>query len=116
MRPQAKTATLLALLLPALAPAAGATTPDALLEQWRAEAGASGQPFAAARGRQLFETTAVADRVGVDGVVNGVATAVRETSGRLRRLQNGLVRTYAVGVSFGAVALMVYFFLMAKVG
>lgn len=56
MRPQAKTATLLALLLPALAPAAGATTPDALLEQWRAEAGASGQPFAAARGRQLFET------------------------------------------------------------
>jgi NADH-quinone oxidoreductase subunit L len=72
--------------------------------------------FMGGPGRQLFDATAVADRAGVDGAVNGVATVVRETSGRMRRLQNGLVRTYAVGISFGAVALMVYFFLMAKVG
>ncbi len=72
--------------------------------------------FMGGPGRQLFDATAAADRIGVDGAVNGVATVVRETSGRMRRLQNGLVRSYAVGISFGAVALMVYFFLMAKVG
>lgn len=41
---------------PLFAPVAAATTPDALLEQWRAAAGAAAVPFAAARGRQLFET------------------------------------------------------------
>ena len=60
--------------------------------------------------------SALADRVGIDGAVNGVATGVRETSGTLRRLQNGLVRTYAVGIAIGAVLLMAYFLLMAKAG
>jgi mono/diheme cytochrome c family protein len=46
---------LLALALP-LASFAADTTPAALLEGWRAQAGA-GAAFSAARGRQLFERT-----------------------------------------------------------
>ena len=44
----------------------------------------------------------------IDGAVNGVATLVRDTGGRLRRVQTGLVRNYALGVVLGAVALLVY--------
>ena len=45
-----------------------------------------------------------------------MATLVRETSGLLRRLQNGLVRTYAAGIALGAGLLVAYFFVMAKAG
>jgi NADH-quinone oxidoreductase subunit L len=44
----------------------------------------------------------------IDGAVNGVATLVRDTGGRLRRVQTGLVRNYALGVVLGAVALIVF--------
>ena len=44
----------------------------------------------------------------IDGAVNGVATLVRDTGGRLRRVQTGLVRNYALGVVIGAVALIVF--------
>ena len=44
----------------------------------------------------------------IDGAVNGVATLVRDTGGRLRRVQTGLVRNYALGVVIGAVALLVF--------
>ncbi|HEY4396375.1 MAG TPA: NADH-quinone oxidoreductase subunit L, partial [Acidimicrobiia bacterium] len=44
----------------------------------------------------------------IDGAVNGVATLVRDTGGRLRRVQTGLVRNYALGVVLGAVALLVF--------
>jgi NADH-quinone oxidoreductase subunit L len=44
----------------------------------------------------------------IDGAVNGVAMLVRDTGGRLRRVQTGLVRNYALGVVLGAVALLVY--------
>ena len=44
----------------------------------------------------------------IDGAVNGVATLVRDSGTRLRRVQTGLVRNYALGVVLGAVALLVY--------
>jgi NADH-quinone oxidoreductase subunit L len=44
----------------------------------------------------------------IDGAVNGVATLVRDSGGRLRRVQTGLVRNYALGVVLGAVALLVF--------
>jgi NADH-quinone oxidoreductase subunit L len=50
----------------------------------------------------------------VDGAVNGVARIVRDTAARLRRVQTGLVRNYALGVVLGAVALLV--FLAARAG
>jgi NADH-quinone oxidoreductase subunit L len=49
----------------------------------------------------------------VDGAVNGVATLVRGAGGRLRRVQTGLVRNYALGVVVGAVALLVFLALRA---
>jgi len=44
----------------------------------------------------------------IDGAVNGVARVVRDTAGRLRRVQTGLVRNYALGVVLGAVGLLVF--------
>jgi NADH-quinone oxidoreductase subunit L len=46
----------------------------------------------------------------VDGTVNGVGTVVRATSGRLRRIQTGSVRTYAASLFLG-VALMLGWYL-----
>ena len=48
------------------------------------------------------------DRKGIDGAVNGVATAARAGSGGLRRLQTGLVRNYALGIALGTVLLLLY--------
>ncbi|HEV2930844.1 MAG TPA: NADH-quinone oxidoreductase subunit L, partial [Propionibacteriaceae bacterium] len=39
---------------------------------------------------------------GIDGTVNGTATAISGLSGRLRRLQNGFVRSYALTMTAGA--------------
>jgi NADH-quinone oxidoreductase subunit L len=44
----------------------------------------------------------------IDGAVNGVATLVRDAGIRLRRVQTGLVRNYALGVVIGAVALLIF--------
>jgi NADH-quinone oxidoreductase subunit L len=44
----------------------------------------------------------------VDGAVNGVATVVRATGDRLRRVQTGYVRNYALGVAAGAVLVLAY--------
>ncbi len=42
----------------------------------------------------------------IDGAVNGVGMAVRSTSGTLRRLQSGSVRTYAGALFLGAVLIL----------
>ncbi|MGH3979647.1 MAG: NADH-quinone oxidoreductase subunit L [Pseudonocardiaceae bacterium] len=43
------------------------------------------------------------DNKGVDGLVNGTAALLGGTSGRVRRLQSGFVRTYALGMLGGSV-------------
>jgi NADH-quinone oxidoreductase subunit L len=48
------------------------------------------------------------ERAGIDGAVNGIATAARGSSGGLRRLQTGLVRNYALGIALGTVLLLLY--------
>ena len=53
------------------------------------------------------------DRQGVDGLVNGVATLVRQAGGGLRRVQSGLVRNYALGVVVGTAALLLYLLIRA---
>jgi NADH-quinone oxidoreductase subunit L len=42
----------------------------------------------------------------VDGTVNGVGTVVRVTSGRLRRIQTGSVRTYAASLFLGVALIL----------
>jgi NADH-quinone oxidoreductase subunit L len=46
------------------------------------------------------------DRWGVDGLVNGIAALFGGTSGRLRRLQTGFVRSYALTMLGGAIILV----------
>jgi NADH-quinone oxidoreductase subunit L len=44
----------------------------------------------------------------VDGAVNGVGGVVQRLAAVGRRVQTGLVRTYALGFLLGALALLVY--------
>jgi NADH-quinone oxidoreductase subunit L len=55
------------------------------------------------------------DNKGIDGVVNGLAATVGGGSGRLRRLQTGFVRSYALSMLTGAV-LVVGAFLAIQLG
>ena len=52
---------------------------------------------------------------GFDGVVNGIAAAVGGTSGRMRKLQNGYVRSYALSMFGGALVLVATTLLMRAV-
>ncbi|HEY7139241.1 MAG TPA: NADH-quinone oxidoreductase subunit L [Methylomirabilota bacterium] len=45
----------------------------------------------------------------IDGAVNGVATVVERTAGRLRRYQTGFVMNYALSMLVGVVALLGWF-------
>jgi NADH-quinone oxidoreductase subunit L len=45
----------------------------------------------------------------IDGAVNGTATIVGETGGALRKVQTGSMRTYALSVLLGVVAIVGYF-------
>ena len=65
--------------------------------------------FMGGPGREAFEATATFDGTVIDGAVNGVATLVRGSGVHLRKVQNGFVRTYALGVAVGVVALLAYF-------
>jgi len=46
------------------------------------------------------------DNRGVDGLVNSMAALVGGTSGRVRKLQTGFVRSYALSMFFGAAVLV----------
>lgn len=60
-----------------------------------------------------FTSSVIEARV-VDGAVNGVASLVRGTGDRLRKVQTGYVRTYAMGLVAGVVMLVAY--LLVRVG
>ncbi|WP_030548116.1 NADH-quinone oxidoreductase subunit L [Streptomyces albus] len=57
-------------------------------------------------GEYLTRGLVYVDNKGVDGVVNGTAAAVGGLSGRMRRMQNGFVRSYAVSM-FGGTAVLI---------
>ncbi|MFS4093263.1 NADH-quinone oxidoreductase subunit L [Streptomyces sp. AF1A] len=57
-------------------------------------------------GEHLTRSLVYLDHTLVDGVVNGTAAGFGGLSGRLRRLQNGFARSYAVSM-FGGAALLV---------
>ena len=65
--------------------------------------------FMGGPGAKLFDAIAWFDANVIDGVVNGAATVVRDSGGMVRKLQTGYVRTYALGISAGSVALLVWF-------
>jgi NADH-quinone oxidoreductase subunit L len=51
------------------------------------------------------------DRQGIDAFFNGLGELTKQTSAGLRRLQNGFVRSYALAVLFGVVAILGYLIL-----
>jgi NADH-quinone oxidoreductase subunit L len=57
-------------------------------------------------GQWLTRLSVFFDSRGVDGLVNGLAATIGGTSGRLRRIQNGFVRSYALSMLIGAVLLV----------
>ena len=65
-------------------------------------------------GQYLTRSLVYVDNRGVDGVVNGLAALVRRRVGpRLRRLQTGFVRSYALSM-FGGAALVVAALLLVR--
>jgi NADH-quinone oxidoreductase subunit L len=57
-------------------------------------------------GQWLTRLSVYFDNRGVDGLVNTVAATVGGTSGRMRRVQTGFVRSYALAMFFGAALLV----------
>jgi NADH-quinone oxidoreductase subunit L len=65
-------------------------------------------------GQWLTRLSVYFDNRGVDGLVNTLAATMGGTSGRVRRLENGFVRSYALLMFFGA-ALLVGALLLVRV-
>ncbi|TDD55870.1 NADH-quinone oxidoreductase subunit L [Nonomuraea terrae] len=56
-------------------------------------------------GQWLTRLAVFFDNRGIDGVVNGLAAGIGGSSGRLRRIQTGFARTYALSILIGAALL-----------
>jgi NADH-quinone oxidoreductase subunit L len=86
--------------------------PEVLQHAWYVDQGLSaavdGPVEATAEGAATF------DRRGIDGLVNGIGSVVRGGGTRLRAVQTGYVRNYALGISVGAVLLLAFFLTRAS--
>ncbi len=65
--------------------------------------------FMGGPGSKVFTAVAKFDKEVIDGAVDGTGQIVKKTASILRRSQNGLVRTYALGIGIGAVGLLIWF-------
>ncbi|WP_184888357.1 NADH-quinone oxidoreductase subunit L [Sphaerisporangium siamense] len=65
-------------------------------------------------GQWLTRLAVYFDNRGIDGLVNGLAALVGGTSGRLRRVQTGFVRSYALSIFFGAALLVGAWFVVGN--
>ncbi len=65
--------------------------------------------FMGGPGRKSFELTTQFDSAVVDGTVNAVGQQTRNVGTRLRVVQTGFVRNYAVAVALGGLALVIWF-------
>jgi len=66
--------------------------------------------FVGGPGKVAFSGVAEFDAKVVDGAVNGSGISVRSLSGFMRKLQSGLVRSYALIIGIGVIAILVWFF------
>ncbi len=57
-------------------------------------------------GQYLTRSLVYFDNRGIDGLVNGTAALIGGSSGRIRRLQTGFVRSYALAILGGAVVVV----------
>jgi NADH-quinone oxidoreductase subunit L len=73
------------------------------------------EAFTVTGGRALARLSWLFDQRVLDGAVNGLAAGVLGLAERGRRVQSGLVRSYAVGVLAGAVLLVAVFVLSSTI-
>ncbi|MEW9554824.1 NADH-quinone oxidoreductase subunit L [Nonomuraea sp. NPDC050783] len=66
-------------------------------------------------GQWLTRIAVFFDNRGVDGLVNGLAAGIGGSSGRLRRIQTGFARTYALSIFIGAALLTGALFLVGTI-
>ena len=78
-----------------------------LAQGWRYDKAVT--DFMGGPGRRFFDLVAWFDRTIIDGAVNGASRVTALVGTRMRTIQTGLVRTYALAVVLGTVALVVYF-------
>jgi len=64
--------------------------------------------FVGGPGEKGFEGIEAFDRVGIDGAVNDVGRLTRGASARIRVLQSGFLRTYALLIGVGSILLIAY--------
>ena len=83
--------------------------PKILADAWRYDSAVSA--IVGGPGRAAFGGVAAFDAKIVDGAVNGIGTEVRAASGLLRKIQSGLVRSYAFVIGLGALVLLAWFLL-----
>ncbi len=78
-----------------------------LQDAWRFDRSVS--EFMGGPGKKVFELVTWFDRTVIDGAVNGAGKLTQGLGTRLRATQTGLIRTYALGMVIGAVAILAYF-------
>jgi NADH-quinone oxidoreductase subunit L len=71
-------------------------------------ANAINEAIIARPGIWLTRALVFVDNKGIDGIVNGTAALLGGTSGRLRRLQTGFVRSYALGMLGGGIVVIAF--------
>jgi len=84
-----------------------AVEPTVLQRAWYVDQFYQGAVEAPARALANFSAFVVDAKV-IDGAVNGVGALVRAGGSRLRTVQSGFVRNYALAVAVGAVAILAY--------
>ena len=85
----------------------GPEAPSILAQGWGYDDAVSN--FMGGPGQKGFDALADFDGTVIDGAVNGVGKLVQLDGRFLRKLQSGLVRSYAALIAIGAIALMIYF-------
>jgi NADH-quinone oxidoreductase subunit L len=88
-----------------------AVEPDVLLHAWHYDEALGA--FFGGPGDAIAEGAAVGDKLLIDGAVNGAGALARMTGDRLRVVQTGYVRNYALGIAGGAVLALGWFLLRA---
>ena len=89
--------------VPVVAPAGSAATVAARRDLYQ---DAVNEAMFMRPGQYLSRLLVWADNRGVDGIVNGIAAAIGGTSGRVRRLQTGFVRSYALSMLGGVLVVV----------
>ncbi len=65
--------------------------------------------FMGGPGRKLFTSFAWFDKTVIDGAVNGTGRLTQLLGTKMRVLQTGLIRTYALGMVLGGIIVVIYF-------